>query len=232
MNGDRSGRWAAVSGLLFVALAVVGNLLITNQPDNSKTDAVRRFTEYFSKTSNQNRAGLAFVLLIFSVFFFVWFLGGLRIRLRGSQSEPGSLPTVAVAGGVVFATLAGAAAVFATAVGTTLSYADAYRLDPNTAILFQSLGYALLVGAMLGAGVLMLATWQVARQTKVLPLWLAWVGFVFGIATLGVFFTAFITILAFDLWVLLASIVMLMPGPAPRAGVEHTSAGGSDLSSG
>jgi len=226
MNGDRSGRWAAVSGFLFVALSVAGTIAIGNQPDNSKKDAVQTLTAYFSKSSNQNRAGLAYVLLLLSLFFFLWFLAGLRTRLRGSEAEPGSLSTLAVAGGVMFASLAAGAAIFSTAVGTNLSYADAYKLDPNEAILFQSLGYALLVGALLGAGVLMFSTWALARRTRAVPVWLAWVGFVFGIATLGLFFTAFFTILAFALWVLLASVVMLMPGSAAMMGVEAATTGG------
>jgi hypothetical protein len=58
----------------------------------------------------------------------------------------------------------------------------------------------------------MFATWRLARRTQVLPTWVAWVGFVFGIASLGIWFTAWFMPLAIALWVLLVSLALLGVG--------------------
>jgi hypothetical protein len=217
MPSHTTNRWAAWFGIAFVALSVAAILVgPANLPDTSGKDGLQKVADYFANDSNQTRSWISAILFVFAVFSFLWFLGGLRARLRSAETDVSPFSNLVLGAGVAFAVLFGATGMFVNSVGAELAFSDSYTLTSNSdlknAMFIVDGGYSLLVIAMLSAGIVMFASWGLARRTRILPAWVAWIGFVFGIATLGIWFTAWVTPLALDLWVLLVSLVMLGVG--------------------
>ncbi len=221
MPSHTTNRWAAWFGLLFVALSVAAYLLGPANLPETDSGAARQLSTYFAKDSSQARDTIAALLFAFSVVAFLWFLGGLRARLRSVETDVSPMSNLVLGAGVAFAVLFGAGGLLMTSIGAELNLNEGFRLDPNGALLAIAHGYDLLVIASLSMGVVMFATWALARRTRIFPAWVAWAGFVFGIATLGVWFTAWFMPLAIALWVLLVSLALLGVGvrrePLPAA---------------
>jgi MFS family permease len=223
MPSHTTNRWSAWAGFAFVALAVVGYILgPADLPDTSGNNGLQKLSAYFANDNNQTRDVISAILLVFAVFAFLWFLGGLRARLRSVETDVSPISNLVMGCGVAFAVLFGAAGLFFNAVGGELKFDDAYKLDANNALLTISGGYAFLVLAMIAMSVLLFASWALSRRTRVLPPWAAWVGFVFAIAGLGIWFTAWFMPLAVALWVLLVSLAMLGVGARQDTTVRAT----------
>lgn len=216
---ERTARRTALCGLGVVLLLLIGMSLGGSVPDTSEAGAARELAEFWGKDGNQDKALLAAFLGFYTAFLLIWFAAGLRTILRHADPE-GSAATAAVAGGVVAAVLLVASIVLHSAVGITLRFSDDYRLDTNYAILVENTSYFLWAGALVGVGVLALATSLVARGQGFLPTWVVWFGFVLtAVALTGPFF-AFFGFLLFPLWLAAVSINLLtrralLPGGAP-----------------
>jgi hypothetical protein len=114
------------------------------------------------------------------------------------------------AGGVVFVIAGGMGHVFENAVGITLKFADAYKLDANNAILVSGLGDGAFVLALIGVGAMTIAAGMVIQRTGVLLVWLAWLGYVIGVLTLPMVpFLSFIAALLLAAWVVAISVLLL-----------------------
>jgi hypothetical protein len=206
----RSARWAPWAGIAFVALVVASVFVMGSTPDGSKKNAVELFTKYYGDNSNRTQEQISWILMVFAVVAFVWFISALWGRFRRAEGEAGPYAQLALLGGGGFALLLFLAISSLTAVSLTIDYSDAYRLDANQAILMQSVGYLAFVGAMLGAGAVTFASFILGRRTGVIPTWVAWLGLVIGVASLGIYFTAWFLMFGFLLWVLLVSITWVM----------------------
>jgi hypothetical protein len=230
MTPPTTSRWPAWAGWGFVVFAVGGYVVgPANLPDTGGKDGLSKLATYYSNTNNWDRQAVSAVLFVFSVFAFLWFLGGLRARLRSVEADVSPVSNLVMGAGVAFAVLFGAAGLFMNSIGAELKFDDAFQLttrsDFNLALFAMGAGYALLVVAMIAMSVLLFATWAIARQTRVLPPWVAWTGFVFGLAGLGIWFTAWVMPLAVALWVLLTSIALfrsdwVKPADATAATVD------------
>jgi hypothetical protein len=110
----------------------------------------------------------------------------------------------------------------------TLADENHFKLDPNTAEMFNDAGYLMLVGGVMVAAIMVLAASTAALRTGVLPAWLGWVGLV--VAVVMLFAVVFIPILVFVGWVLVVSLAMIVaawrvrggatPPPAPATSTE------------
>jgi hypothetical protein len=90
-------RWAAASGIVFVALFIVSFFSATKPPDS--TDPNAEWVNYFL---HHHRATLASAVLIGgAIIFFIWFVGSVGAALRNA-GEP-RLASVAFGGGMVTA---------------------------------------------------------------------------------------------------------------------------------
>src|SRR5918992_1637588 len=86
-------RWAALGGVAYVVLFVVGSILLNiDQPDFDAPPA--EVTEYFSDSGNRDMVGFGWALILLGVFFFLWFLGALRQFVR--SIDPNGLLTTLV----------------------------------------------------------------------------------------------------------------------------------------
>ena len=102
-TADRAARLGGISGLLYVVLFIPA--YVVGYPDAlDRASNEQGVSAYFDEVGTF----LLFngTLSIFAAFFFIWFLGALHGVLRSAEEEAGWFSSVALAGGVVFVTLA------------------------------------------------------------------------------------------------------------------------------
>src|SRR5919109_737519 len=101
-------RWAALGGVLYVVLFVIGTLLLySGSPDSSS--APGKIIDWYGDSGHRDRIGLGWVVAGLGVFFFLWFLSALRRTVRRLEGEDGFLTALTTIGGAVYAALAFAA---------------------------------------------------------------------------------------------------------------------------
>jgi hypothetical protein len=214
--GFRWERWSALAGVLFVALFSVALALSGNSGDNP--GEVQR---WYADDGNLTKQFVAWFLYVGSALAFLSFLGTLRDMLVRAESGPGTLSSLIFGPGLVFTSLYIVGVSLFEAPAALAKDAD-FKLDPNTAAMFNNAGYFALIGGVMVASILVLSASTAALRTGILPAWLGWVGLVVGVVLLFAFF--FLPILIFVAWVLTVSLVMLVaawrvrggPMPPPR----------------
>jgi len=217
-------RWAPLTGIVFVALIVVTFFVPAASPPSAgdpASDVVAWFDEH--ETALLTSGYLSGLALIF----FVWFLGSLQRRLRDG-GEP-RLAVIAFGGGLVLAGIA----LLGNATAQYLAWGLAADLDAETVRALWLIGFGSLVYTF-PLVVLVEAIAIAALRSRVFPRWYAALGFLAGLwfvvggaayADDGFFSPTgaygFIGFLAFLVWVLLTSVLMLVQReveqPAARA---------------
>lgn len=203
-------RWldltAPLGGLLFVAFVVA--LIIAGEGPGDTAAEVVSYAE--------RNSGAIDVLAIFSLLSLVFlgaFVGGLFMRLQavGARVEA----TFALAAGAAFAVL-----FFVTMM---IWYAPLIELDgeesatvqttqAETFLGIEDIGWFMLGGAGVAAGLMIIVASVGARRGALVPAWAGWLGVALGI--IGLATVAFFGMLAWLLWIVLASVLMLRPRTA------------------
>jgi hypothetical protein len=96
-------RAAGVAGIVSVVLVVAGRLVAGSAPQ--VTASANEIASYYAKTSHWHRQEAGLILGALSMVFFLWFLGGLRARLRTQERDGAPVSSVALAAGAAFAVL-------------------------------------------------------------------------------------------------------------------------------
>jgi hypothetical protein len=200
--GFRWERWSALTGVLFVALFIVGMGISGNV-----TSTPAKVQEWYAESGHQARGVAGFFLVVAAGIAFLAFLGTLREMLMRGEGGPGTLSALVLGPGIAFVALADAG--FAVlAAPAALAHDGDFKLDPNTAQMFLNAGWFILIAGVMTAGIVVLSTSMAALRTGVLPSWLAWAGLVVAILMLFAFF--WIPILIFLAWVLTVSLLMMI----------------------
>jgi hypothetical protein len=199
-------RWAALSGIVFVALMLVGATFVLDVP---KGDAsAQEIASYLTDSGNHTRNIIGAYLWVLGGLAFLGFVTGLRSVLRRAEGDPGTLSNLVFGAGVVFTAVWSVSAATIASVAYAVEFSDARVSNPDLVTVLPSLGGLLLLLGGGFAGILLLAATSILIfRTGVLPRWLAWLGIVVAIAT--VFDVAYMNILPLVGWVLVASIAML-----------------------
>ena len=188
MNKSENRSWA-ITGLLAVALWIVGLILLTHNGPADHATGSEILAWYRSDTNTILLGGWLFMLGCLS---FVTFLSGLRVRLADVLGASSPLPGLALAG----AAIAGVCGMLTAAVdvGGAIDKSD---IGPSTAAAFHHFLDVFFVSAELAAilpvGVVAVAAWR----TRILPRWWAafsglvavvlligpigWLGLIFGV---------------------------------------------------
>jgi hypothetical protein len=203
-------RWhvlAPLTGVVFVALAVIAFIISGETPDVDDSP-VKILAFYIKHDTEQIWAS---ALLAWGAVFFLFFLGVLRTALRAAEGGFARLSTVAFGGGIV---LAIGMLAFA---GFTFTLGDAADdgLTPQAAQALNALNSDFFFPVAAGLGTLMIATALSSIRSRVLPPWLAWAALVIGIAAVTPI--GFFAFLVFGLWTLAASVVLWRAAAAPAA---------------
>src|SRR5687768_11572676 len=95
-------QWTGLAGLLFAAAMIAGVAIAGTTPDTG-AGAAERYTEYWSKGSNQDKAATSGIVLTYATVLLVCFVAGLRHLLR--RADDGPLPGLVGAAGTAGAAL-------------------------------------------------------------------------------------------------------------------------------
>jgi hypothetical protein len=151
-------------------------------------------------------------------------MGTLRVKLDRAESSPGTLTGLVWGSGIVATTLIVAGAAVSAAPALLAGDQD-FQLAANTAEILNWAGYLLLVGGIMTASIVVLATSMASLRTGVLPAWVGWTGLVVAIVML--FSIYYFPMIIFAAWILAVSMLMVvhgwkMTGPVETAGTSAT----------
>ena len=213
----RTGHWirsieaAAIAGVAYAILGVVGLVLLSRFPDLNQTD--EQISAWFEDPANRTGLVVGLNLMAISSIAFLWFvavirrrLGDLEDRFFGTVFFGSSIAFVAVwlASGAALATPAVAVTVYD---GASVSHASASSA--------AGLGAAfLLVIAPRIQAVFVITTSTLILRSRILPRWLAIAGCLIALAMFIVPLIVEPVGLGFPIWVFVVSVVILLYRPS------------------
>ena len=200
-------RWPAIAGLAFVVFFVAG--VVTSAPDVPESDAdLEKWVDWVTDSAHGTLALISALLLVIAAVLFVVFVVGVVQQIRSARGTE-SISAGVVLGLGILAAAAIVAAAIAINTGPVQYLFDDQLADPTDIQVFvqmQSLGYGLLlVGMALPVAALIAITGASLRN--VMPRWFTIVSYIAAIIVLAA--VIFIPLIAFPLWMIVASIVML-----------------------
>jgi hypothetical protein len=202
-------RWAALGGIAYVVLFIVGVIVsFSGEPDGDAPPA--EVIRYYSDSGNRDQIGIGWILVMLSVFFFLWFLAALRQAL--ARVDPDRLLTrLAWVGGTVYAALTAVAISLEMAIKTMSDDTFEDRVYPPLIHAANDAGYVIHAAGGVGVGAMMIAASAVTLRARTLPAWAGWLGIAAGVIALASIF--FFPQILIALWVLTAALVLfLRPG--------------------
>ena len=212
-------QWVGLAGVLFGAAMLAGILVAGTTPDTGR-GAVERYTEYWSESGNQDRAGISSIILTFAVVLLVAFAAGLRWLLR--RGDDGPLPGLVLGAGAASAALFGAGSALVNGAGIAAGESTGYEVDGNDALLLEGVGYYVLATAVMCAAAMALAAAISNRSAGVLPGWTLFLSGLLALVALGSIFTAWINFMLLPLWAIVVGGVLLATKDAD-VGAAHAS---------
>ena len=199
----RTPKAAAIAGIAFSALLItIFWLLRRSAPADPLDPGTWLATD--SKT-----VALALNLVPFAGVAFLWFIGVLRDRL--DQQEDRFFATVFFGSALLFLAMLFAAAAIIGAIVLVATTADPNEMINSTTFRYaRATGYIFMnVYAIKMAGVFMISTSTLVIYTKIVPRWIAILGYVLaGILLIGSYYIN-LSFFVLPLWVLLVSIYIL-----------------------
>jgi hypothetical protein len=211
-------RWAALGGVAYVVLFVVGVILFFgNSPDSSSAPA--KIIAFYSDSGHRDRITIGWVVAGLGLFCFLWFVGALRQTIRRLEGDDGFLTALTTIGGVVYASLSLAG--LAVNVGIRTMSDDTYhhQVFPGLIHAADDAGWVLHASGGAGAAAMIIAASVAGMRARAVPAWAGWLGVVAGILSLALI--AFFPWFVLAIWVLVVSIGVfiragraLAPGPA------------------
>jgi hypothetical protein len=203
---SRWEKWSALGGFAFVAF-YVGAFALGIEYGSSD----REILAHYASSGNRAKEIVAFFFIAAAAIGLLVLASGLRSLVLRREAEPRTLAALVWAGGTACAAIV----LVGDAVSRAPAFAsidDNFRLDANTARLFNDTGFLLYVTAAL-VGMVLIASFSLAvLRFGLLPRWLAWFGFV--AAALLPLAIGFVGFLVFALWVLVTSAVLVWPARA------------------
>jgi hypothetical protein len=208
-------RLAGICAALFVILMVVGLTLATDSPDTDAPD--QEWLDYVRDDGNLIRNIIGAYLMVIAAVLFLVFLAAMYRRLRPAEGGDGLWSLVMLVTGVAWASALAAGAILNVTTAGAIEFGQAPEPTVETARWFSQLGFGVfLVGGGLCVAASAAALSTLILQTKALP---AWVGYFGYLAALAMVFAAFfIPLIIFGLWMLVLGIVLVtMSEPAAPA---------------
>jgi hypothetical protein len=207
---------ALLAGVVFVILTVVGFVIAGEPP--SADDSAEEVVEYFTDNDAQVMIG-SVVEALAGVAVLLFACSVSRVMRR---SDEGMLPTLVVAGATVLAAGLG--------VDASLRFAAADvagDLDPSTIQTMNAIWSNFFFPMAIGMSTFVLAIALSALRTRIVPIWMAWIGFLLCIG----FYTpvGFIAFLVSGLWIAIASILIWRRESTTAAVPYAASASGDEL---
>lgn len=201
---DRWSRRAPLTGLLFVALVIVGGPVLEGSTPGTSATAVK-IVAFYTAHRERERAGVIVLALAFVAFLF--FAAALRSSWRRVPGVEGIAALVLAAATVV---VVGQTA--NDGIGYALT-ASPSKLNPSSAQTLNLLANNLVVTSAIGFLVFGIASGLAILRGVGLPSWLGWSALVIGVLFLTPI--EFVGFLLFVVWVALVSIISYRRSAAP-----------------
>ena len=195
-RSNRATTLAPLTGALFVVLTVVSMIVAGEPPDAD--DPVEDIVEFWA--DNDTAVLIGSMVEALGAVALIFFAASLHRALRSGEGS-GLLPLTAFGGGIVTAAGIG--------VDATLRFAAADMAGDVDPVVIQTLnGYwsNFFIPMLIGLATLILATSLAALSNRIIPMWLAIIGFVVCV----VMFTpaGFAAFLVGGLWIIVLSILL------------------------
>ncbi len=210
-------RWAALGGVAYVVLFVIGVILIFGDSPDSGS-APEKIISYYSHSGNRLSINIGWLLAALGLLFFLWFVAALRQTVRRLEGDDGLLATLTTIGGTVYVTLALAAVALEDGVRTMSDDTFHHQVFPALIHAADDAGWMFQASSGAGAGTMIIAASLAGLRARAVPGWAGWLGVAAGIVSLGLllFFPWFVL----AVWVLVVSIGMFVrAGRAPAPAV-------------
>ena len=195
---DTWAKRAPLTGIVAVVLLIASFAIGSDTPefDASGQEVIDFYVD------NEGAQFAASLLEALAALFLLFFAGTLRSALRRSEGGTGGLSAIALAGGIV------QAVGLLSFAGFSFTLADVGdKLEPGAAQALNALDGDFFFMIAVGTAALLLAAGVSMLRSGAFPKWLAWIAIVLGV--LSVTPAGFFVFLAYGIWVILASIVML-----------------------
>jgi len=204
-------RWAALGGILYVALFIVGTILLfSGEPDGDATPA--QVVAYYRDSGHRDKIGFGWIAAGLGLFFFLWFVGALREAIRSIDGD-GLYARMTTIGGVVYASLALSAIALNMGIRTMSDDTYQHEVYPDLIHAANDAGYVLHATGGAGAAAMIFAATLAAMRARRIAPWLGWLGLLCGLAALASI--AFFPQVLLALWIVVASVALLRFRSAP-----------------
>jgi hypothetical protein len=195
-------RAAGVAGLLFSGFFVAAVLLVRVRP--APGSSAQEIADFYLKQDSATAALVGLYLVPFAGIAFLWFVGVLRDRLGALEDR--FFATVFFGSALLFIAMIFTAAAAAGGMMRLLAAGAGRVLDPAAYALGRiQIHQTMHAFAMRMAGVFMISTSTISIRTRIVPRWLALLGYALGVLLLLAGGRRLWLPLAFPLWVLLVS---------------------------
>ncbi len=202
---QRRGRLGPWMGIAFVVLFVAG-FIVFSTPNTSSNSAsnTAKWAAWWNDGSHRTMAIIGAYLMVVGVLAFVWFACSLQQRLHDSADGARM-----VAFASLFAAMALTSALIRAAIPGGKAFGQLGLPGGDLPSQLDNIGQAiLLVAGALAAGAFVASACYAARRSVLFPDWLTIAGYVVAVLQLGA--ALFFPFALFPLWVLVASIVLLV----------------------
>lgn len=200
-------EWLApLTGVVFVALAVVGFIVAGEPPDTD--EPVREIVDHYVDNKDSVIVGAA--LAGYAALFFIFFAGYLRKSLRAAEGEGGVLSAVALVGAAVLGV--------GIAIDSTISLAlaeAAEDVEPTAVQALQALWDTDFIPIALGIEVFLFSAGISIVRHGALPKWLGWVAML--LALVGLTPIGFAAFIGAGIWLLIISVLLSLRARAASA---------------
>jgi hypothetical protein len=208
-TGADLARWAALGGILYVVLFVIGTILLYDgTPDSGSSPA--KIIAYYSDSGHRDKISIGWIVGGLGVFFFLWFLSALRRAVRGLEGEDGLLTALTTIGGAIYATLAFAALAINMGIRTMSDDTFHHTVYPGLIHAADDASYILHATGGAGASAMILAASIAGMRAGAVRKWVGWLGIVAGIIALASIL--FFTQLAIAIWIVVVSGALFIRG--------------------
>jgi hypothetical protein len=212
--GAGLARWAALCGVAYVVLFVIGVILFYgDSPDSGSAPA--KIVAYYSDSGHRTRINIGWLVAGLGLFSFLWFVGALRQTIRRLEGDDGLLTSLTTIGGVVYAALALAGLAVNTAIRTMSDDTYHHQVFPGLIHAADDAAWVLHASGGAGAATMIIAASVAAMRARAVPTWAGWLGVVAGILSLALI--AFFPWFVLAIWVLVVSIGMFVRAGSARA---------------
>jgi hypothetical protein len=201
----------AISGIVFALLFIVSLVLIRIAVPADPNDP----GIWLADEAVRKRVILSLNLVPFSGLAFLWFMAVMRNHV--GLLEDRVFATVFLGSGLLFVAMLFVAAAVSRGLLDNFANGEGLPMQSESYRLGRTIVHALMMAfGMRMAAVFMFVTSMIGRRTAVLPQWVSFIGFAFGLALLlAVTNFAWIALL-FPLWVLLTSTYILVIALRPE----------------